>query len=64
MCNLEIRKKITRAGLKYWKVAEALGMADSSFTRKLRRELSPKEKEKVCLAIARLSEEAGTDGES
>ena len=46
-------------GLRLWQVAEAMGMNDSAFSRKLRRELSPEGKERVLATIERLAKEVG-----
>ena len=55
MCNADIRAEVKAAGLKLWQVAYELGIAsDSSFSRKLRRELPPEEKTKIRAAIKRL----------
>ena len=35
MANLEIRRTAAAAGVKLWQVADGLGIADSSFSRKL-----------------------------
>ncbi len=55
--NADIKGEIEAAGLPYWLVAEKYGIADSTFSRKLRHEFSPEEKEKVRLAIATLKRE-------
>ena len=52
--NLEIRKAIGAAGLRQWEVADALGILDSVFSRKLRRELPNEEKEHILHIIAKL----------
>ena len=44
MRNEDIRRAAAGTGVKLWQVAEAMGMADSSLSRKLRRELPPEEK--------------------
>lgn len=58
MKNKDVRNAIAKAKLKMWQVAEGLGIADTTFCRKLRHELSPEEKERVYAVIRRLSEEA------
>ena len=58
MTNFEIRHKAAGAGVKLWQIAEALGIADCSFSRKLRRELSPEEKDRILQIIKELSKEA------
>ena len=55
--NQDIRRSAAGAGVKLWQVAEALGIADCSLSRKLRRELSAEEKKKVFEIIDRLAEE-------
>ena len=56
MCNKEIRNAITRSGLRYWRVADALGIQDGTFSRKLRKELPPDEKKKLLKVIEDLKE--------
>lgn len=57
MTNREIRRTAAGAGVKLWQIAEALGIADCSLSRKLRRELSVEEKEKILKIIKNLSQE-------
>lgn len=52
--NEEIRRAIGAAGLKQYQVASALGMLDGNFSRKLRNELSQKEKEHILQVIKSL----------
>lgn len=59
MKNQDIRAAITAAGLRYWQVAEAYGLSDGNFSRKLRRELPDEEKAKILGVIANLSQEVG-----
>ena len=54
MTNLEIRRTAAAAGVKLWQVADALGIADSSFSRKLRKELPAAEQEKILGIIKEL----------
>lgn len=42
-------------GVRMWMIADALGIADTTFCRKLRKELSPSEKEKIFSIIDRLT---------
>ena len=53
--NTEIRDAAKRSGVKLWQGAEEIGMSDSAFSRKLRHELSDKDRENVISAINRLS---------
>lgn len=58
MTNQDIRRSAAGAGVKLWQIAEALGIADCSLSRKLRRELPAEEKEKIFGIIRELSQEA------
>lgn len=58
MQNLAIREAIRKARLFSYEVAMELGISETSFSRKLRHELSPAEKEKVLAAIEKLRGEA------
>ena len=49
--NLELRESAKRAGVRLWQVAMELGMAEATLTRKLRIELSPRDKALVLEAI-------------
>ena len=49
--NEEIRRAIGANGLKQWQIAEALGMRDENFSRKLRTELKDDEREKILSII-------------
>ena len=55
MKNFEIRETAARAGVKLWEVADALGVADSTFSRKMRHELSDEERSQVLRIIDELS---------
>lgn len=57
MKNIEVRNAAGGYGLKLWQVADALGMNDSAFSRKLRKELPQEEKEKILEIIDRLAKE-------
>ena len=59
MENLEIRSAYMQAGVKQWHVAEELGISETCFSRKLRKELPPEEKKKILEAIRRLGWEKG-----
>lgn len=45
--NQDIREKIENGKIRYWQVAYELGIDDTAFSKKLRKELSDKEKEKI-----------------
>lgn len=52
--NIVIRNLIEHSCVKYWEVAEALGITDGNFSRKLRKELPRKEKEVITNKILEL----------
>ena len=52
--NCEIRERAKKVGCYLWQIAEQLGMSDSALSRKLRRELPEKEKEKILAIIDRM----------
>ncbi len=54
--NRDVRTAAAAAGICLWEIAEALGVTDSTFSRKLRRELPENEKEAVFRAIERMKE--------
>ena len=58
MKNQDVRRTAAGAGVKLWQIAEALGIADCSLSRKLRRELPAEEKEKIFEIIRELAKEA------
>lgn len=53
--NKDIRDAARMAGVHLWQIAEALGINDGNFSRRLRKELSAEEKANVYAIIARLS---------
>lgn len=58
--NMEIRKEVVKSGVKMWEVAEAMGIADTTFSRKLRRELPHEQQEHILTVIREI---AGRKGE-
>ncbi len=58
MSNEALRRFAAGNGVKLWQVAEALGIADTSLSRKMRKELPPDEKERIVRIIRELSQEA------
>lgn len=54
MMNVEIRREAAGAGVKLWQIADKLGITDSYFSRKLRKEFTNEEKEKIRAIIAEL----------
>ena len=57
MSNEALRRFAAGNGVKLWQVAEALGIADTSLSRKMRKELPPDEKEGIVRIIRELSQE-------
>lgn len=57
--NRDVRAAIEGAGLCHWWVAEELGIAPGTLTNRLRKELSPEEKEKILAAVRRLEDRLG-----
>jgi hypothetical protein len=55
MSNEALRRFAAGNGVKLWQVAEALGIADTSLSR---RELPPDEKERIVRIIREISKEA------
>lgn len=51
MLNADIRKTAQESGVRLWEVAERLGIADSTFSRKLRHELPDAEKQRIFAII-------------
>lgn len=58
MKNQDIRRTAAGAGVKLWQIADALGIADCSLSRKLRKELPEDEKKEIFSIIDRLAREA------
>lgn len=59
MKNQDIRDEIKTAGLYLWQIAEALGINDGNFSRKLRHELPDEEKARIRAIIAALTAQEG-----
>ena len=57
MVNQEIRSKAAGSGVKLYKVAEAIGVRDSAFSRMLRKELPEEKKAQILAIIDRLAQE-------
>lgn len=52
--NQDIRKMAKENGVYFWQIAEEYGIADATFTRKMRRELPVVEKERIYSIIAKI----------
>jgi len=59
MSNQDIRRTAAGTGVRLWQIAEELGIADCSLSRKLRKELPLEEKERIFDIIKQLSKEEG-----
>lgn len=57
MTGKDVKKMITDSGLKCWQVAEAWGLCDSNFSRRLRKPFSDEEVNKLKKIIYDLSEQ-------
>lgn len=55
--NASIREKAKCYGVRLWQIADALGMQESFFSKKLRKEIPADEKEKIMTIIEQLSKE-------
>jgi len=49
--NADVKAKAWEKGVKLWQIADALGIQDNAFSRKLRHELTAEEKEKIFKVI-------------
>lgn len=58
MSGADIRQCIISAGLRIWQVADKFGCTDGNFSRKLRKEFSADDTEKVLNIIKELKAEA------
>ena len=56
MRNIEIRVRAKERGVFLWEIASAMGVSDMTITRKLRKELSTAEKEKLMEVIDYLAQ--------
>ena len=57
MHNIDIREVARSSGVKLWEIGDVLGVCDSSFSRKLRKELSEEEKQNILEIIERIRKE-------
>lgn len=57
MKNKDIRAYASKKGVYLWQIAESLGIADSNFSRKLRKELPEEIKKKIFKIIDELAAE-------
>lgn len=57
VANQQIREAAKSAGVKLWEIAAKVGVTDSNFSRKLRRELSQAETAQILSVISDLAAE-------
>ena len=57
MCYMDIRQAAAGAGVRLWQIADAIGLNDGNFSRKLRKELPEDEKQKIFGIIEDLAKE-------
>lgn len=57
VANKQIREAAKSAGVKLWEIAAKVGITDSNFSRKLRRELSQAETARILAIISNLAAE-------
>ena len=53
--NMKIREKSRTNGVSLWQIADALGMQESAFSKKLRKELPEDEQERILSIIDNLA---------
>lgn len=56
MANKDIKRAIGGRGLTQWQVADALGISEATFYRKMRKELPEDEKQKILAVIEAMGE--------
>lgn len=56
--NMKIREKARNSGVRLWQIADALGMQESLFSKKLRKELPEDEQESILSIIDDLAKGA------
>ena len=57
MKKIDIRRAAAGSGVRLWQIADALGMTDGNFSRKLRKEFSQEEKQMILEIIERITME-------
>ncbi len=55
--NMDIKRRAKQNGVHLWEVADKLGIIDSNFSRKLRKELPDSEKQEIFKIIDEISAE-------
>lgn len=59
MSNTKIRESLKRSKIAYWQVADILGVHENTIYRRLRKELSEKDRKEFEQAIATIKAEQG-----
>lgn len=59
MKNKAIREYAKSCGVRLWEIAEAYGLSDQNFSRKLRHELPDEEKQRIMQIIVAIRSERG-----
>ena len=62
--NSLIKNYAKICGVKLWQVAEALGLQDSNFSKKLRHPLTSTEEQRICEIIDKIAAEQGKKEET
>ncbi len=57
MENSKIRNRAKEAGVKLWEIADRYGVNDGNFSRKLRRELPDKDRDRILAIIDEIAAE-------
>ena len=55
--NMKIREKAKNSGVRLWQIADALGIQESMFSKRLRNELPEDEQERILAIIDQLTKE-------
>lgn len=55
--NLDLRQAMKEANIKQWQIADLMGYSEATLVRKLRKELSEKEKQVILQVIKNKKEE-------
>lgn len=61
MTNLDVRQKAKDSGVFLYQIAEHIGINDGNFSRKLRKEFSPDEKQRVLRIIEEIAAKRGAN---
>ena len=59
MSNIDIREALDKKDVRQWEVAEEMGVSEFTFSRRMRRDVSPEYKEQILSAIRKIAEKKG-----